>query len=311
MRNIMQGKRRWPTRRLATVALLLTTSATLVPGCSGSGGLLPLVAALRANLSGFQEVQVPAVSTTATGTSTVTVNAQRTSLHVTLTTQGFNTAVVGAHIHAGAIGQNGGIIFDLQPAPGEAPGTLERDLVAANFRPAPAQNVTTFDQAVNAILNGNAYVNVHTTAFPGGEIRGQLVAGVITFRANLTGAQEAPTPTNSTATGSGQVELDLATNQLRIRLTSQGFASTVTGAHIHVGAPGEAGGIMFDLQPVAGEVPGTLSRTLTAADFRAVPAKNVHTFNDAIGAILRGQSYFNVHTTDFAAGEIRGQITHP
>ena len=38
----------------------------------------------------------------------------------------------------------------------------------------PEIGINTFDDAIQAIVGGNAYVNVHTTAFPGGEIRGQL-----------------------------------------------------------------------------------------------------------------------------------------
>jgi hypothetical protein len=45
----------------------------------------------------------------------------------------------------------------------------ERDFVAR-----PAQGVNTMDDIIQAIVNGNSYVNVHITQNPGGEIRGQL-----------------------------------------------------------------------------------------------------------------------------------------
>ena len=181
MRNVVQQTKeqtKWRMkgrmRRVVAAGLLAAAISTAVAGCGGGGAVLGVPLALLANLSGFQEVQAPAVNTNATGTSTVTVNAQRTSIQITVTTQGFTTAVVGAHIHAGALNENGGIIFDLMPVAGEAPGTLTRTLTAADFRPVPAQNINTFNDAVGAILRGRAYFNIHTNDFLGGEIRGQI-----------------------------------------------------------------------------------------------------------------------------------------
>ena len=41
--------------------------------------------------------------------------------------------------------------------------------------PAAAIGINTIDDVIQAVANGNAYVNIHTTTNPGGEIRGQLV----------------------------------------------------------------------------------------------------------------------------------------
>ena len=45
----------------------------------------------------------------------------------------------------------------------------------ASFRPNAAIGINTIDDVIQAVANGNAYVNIHTTTNPGGEIRGQLV----------------------------------------------------------------------------------------------------------------------------------------
>jgi len=45
-------------------------------------------------------------------------------------------------------------------------------LTAADFR--PGGGLQTFDDAVNAFFNGQMYLNIHTAAYPGGEIRGQV-----------------------------------------------------------------------------------------------------------------------------------------
>jgi hypothetical protein len=49
----------------------------------------------------------------------------------------------------------------------------------------------------------------------------------------------------------------------------------------------------------------------TAGVFNARPAIGINTIDDAIQAIVGGNSYVNVHTTQFTGGEIRGQLTIP
>jgi CHRD domain-containing protein len=147
---------------------------------------------LSANLTGAQEVP-PVTTTSATGTATLDINDDRTQIDFTLNV---STALSGnireAHIHIGPPGVNGPIVLDFcttslvtppanVPTPPTCPTppfTLSGTLTAANLRTiTPAiqgAGVNTFADAVTQILNGNAYANVHTTTFTGGEIRGQL-----------------------------------------------------------------------------------------------------------------------------------------
>jgi len=131
------------------------------------------VVTLNAVLNGAQEV--PPTISAASGTATVTIDAARTTINVTMTTQGFATPVTASHIHFGPVGINGGVIFSLFAAPGVFPATLAKNLTSADFSPDTVNGIITFADAVNAILNGNTYINVHTQANLGGEIRGQLV----------------------------------------------------------------------------------------------------------------------------------------
>jgi hypothetical protein len=128
-------------------------------------------AQLSAVLNGAQEV--PPTASTATGTATVTIDAARTTITVTLTTAGLVDATA-SHIHFGAVGMNGGILFSLFAAPGVFPATLTKTLTSADFTPDTVNGILTFADAVNAMLNGNTYINVHTLANLGGEIRGQV-----------------------------------------------------------------------------------------------------------------------------------------
>lgn len=138
---------------------------------------------LGATLSGAQEV--PAVTTNGTGTASLSLQNNDTSLDYTLTYANVSPPTQ-AHIHIGAAGTNGPIVLFLCsnlappqnvpvpqacPAP---PATITGTLTAANLIPRPEVNINTFADAVAALLAGNAYANVHSMPFPAGEIRGQL-----------------------------------------------------------------------------------------------------------------------------------------
>jgi hypothetical protein len=92
--------------------------------------------------------------------------------------------VIGAHIHVGAAGANGPVRVVLFPFPGGPPAdtanpvaSVDGVLRAGTFDNSHVTGGLTFNDIVTAMQSGNAYCNVHTTAFPGGEIRGQI--GVI------------------------------------------------------------------------------------------------------------------------------------
>ena len=120
--------------------------------------------------------------------------------------------------------------------------------------------------------------------------------------ANLDGADETP-PNSSTATGTAAYKIPNSRNSIQFSLTVENIENVVA-AHIHVGAPGVPGAIIF---PLANGPFTTLTGTLTEADFTPAPAAGINTFADGVNALLAGNTYTNVHTTAFPAGEIRGQ----
>jgi hypothetical protein len=169
----------------------------------------------RAALTGANEV--PPVTTTATGTFTATLDEAAGTLAWTLTVPSITNATA-AHIHTGAAGVNGGIVVNLFAAPASGPTSVI---------PASSINVTgtarsadvigtlagNFAGLVTAIKGGTAYVNVHTTQNPGGEIRGQIAQGTPTATATATGTAtatatataKAATPTATAAAASPTV----------------------------------------------------------------------------------------------------------
>jgi len=144
-------------------------------------------ATFRAKLTGFQEVP-PKVSPS-TGRFEATVTDGK--LSYTLTYSKLSSPAFMAHIHFGQPAVNGGIFLWLcgsaaKPGPAGTPtcppngGTVSRTgVTAADIQPVADQNLSAgdFAAALSILANGVAYVNVHTTNFPGGEIRGFVRSG--------------------------------------------------------------------------------------------------------------------------------------
>ena len=114
-----------------------------------------LAADMKLSLSGAEEV--PAVQTSASGSGTISVGADN-SVSGSITTKGI--AGTMAHIHMAPAGKNGPVIIPL---------TKQGD----DTWMVPAGAKLTAEQA-EALKAGNLYVNVHSAANPGGEIRAQL-----------------------------------------------------------------------------------------------------------------------------------------
>lgn len=227
-----------------------------------------------ATLSAGQEV--PATTSTATGLASLAVNATTGAIAGTVVTTGLTGTA--AHIHEGAAGASGPILIPLTDAGG-------------GVWTVPAGATLTAAQ-VTTWANGGLYVNVHTAANPGGEIRGQLnLASPVVQSATLSGANEVPANA-SAATGSGAVGINPVTLELSGGVTTTGL--TGTGAHIHEAPAGTSGPIIVPLSDGgAGTWTVPLGARFTSSQFSSWSARNL---------------YVNVHSAAFTGGEIRGQL---
>jgi hypothetical protein len=139
------------------------------------------------HLSGFQEN--PDISTVARGTFKIDIDRDDETITYELSYSGLEGTVTQAHVHFGKFGVNGGISFFLcgvpapvgNPGPAGTPtcpqeGTVERTITAADIIGPVPQGIEAmnFDELVAAIRRGRTYANVHTTKWPGGEIRAQI-----------------------------------------------------------------------------------------------------------------------------------------
>jgi hypothetical protein len=122
------------------------------------------------------EEEVPpcaAASPDAEGAGMVTVDAANTTVEVVnLTYDDLSGPAMAAHIHAGAPGVAGPIVLDFGT---DLNSPINRTFTAADYpSPPPEGAPADFDSFLEAMRNGQTYVNVHTAACPAGEIRGQI-----------------------------------------------------------------------------------------------------------------------------------------
>jgi len=137
---------------IATSLAILAVAA--FAGCSSMPSCMPGSGAMKVSLAGTEEV--PPVSTSAKGSGTFRL-AKDGTITGSVTTEGVQGTM--AHIHRGAKGQNGPVIVPL---------TKNGDTYSV-----PDGKKLTDDQ-VSDLKAGNLYVNVHSAAHKGGEIRAQL-----------------------------------------------------------------------------------------------------------------------------------------
>ena len=144
-------------------------------------------------------------------------------------------------------------------------------------------------------------------------------AGAQTFTGTLSGANEAPTPVASPATGTAVVTL--SGNTLTVSTTFSGLLGTTTASHIHCCAlPGSPAGVAtqlpffagFPIGATSGAYTNTFDLLLASTYNPAFVTANGGTVEGArtalVNGLTSGQAYFNIHTSQFPGGEIRANL---
>ena len=132
------------------------------------------------NMSSYLEV--PALSTSGKGSFQAKIDGS--TITYKLEYSGLSSAATQAHIHFGQRNVSGGVSAFLcgggtKPACPPSGGTVTGTIVASDVIGPANQGIAAGEMAelIAAIRAGRAYANVHTTTFPGGEIRGQISGG--------------------------------------------------------------------------------------------------------------------------------------
>jgi hypothetical protein len=161
--------------------VVLVGLAVLTPVADATSSTKPTTPTTRhfvAPLSGHQEV--PPVATKARGVATFRLSRDGSTLTYRINVARLDDVTM-AHIHLAPAGQNGPVVAWLYPAdgpppqliPGRTNGRLVRGTLTAEDLTGPLAGATMAD-LLAAMRAGDTYVNVHTTTYPAGEIRGQI-----------------------------------------------------------------------------------------------------------------------------------------
>jgi hypothetical protein len=224
----------------------------------------------------------PATNSTATGAGQLTFNLVSGAVTGGVTLTGITATL--AHIHNGIAGTNGPVIVNFVQSGSDA-----------NRWDAEAGGTLTADQ-VNALLAGQLYVNVHSAAFPGGEIRGQIrPQGISVAFAGMAGSNVVPAVTNS-ATGFAAMTVNETANTATVHVQTTGV-DDATEAHVHNAPAGEnASAPLFSLT----KDPALASHWLLEGQSVTQVDRD---------ALVADRLYVDVHTPAALAGALRGQLS--
>lgn len=154
--------------RLAPLALALSLAA---------GAASAATQVYSFNLNALQEV--PTNASSAAGSMQITINDTTNVISYQFTGFNFLGIFANAHIHRGLVGVNGPVVYGLVDGQQDysGPVTFGPNISIPNSHALLGQNETNMSAGLGLLINTtpwNYYVNIHTSAFPGGEIRGQL-----------------------------------------------------------------------------------------------------------------------------------------
>ena len=209
----------------------------------------------------------------------------------------------GLHIHDGFAGRAGGIAVVVgYETETDAMGAGQAVISAA------ADTILTVSEAQAAAMRQRGlYYNVHTEAYPGGEVRAQIAPRSNSLYLAVAGAGQAvPGFGPSPATGAVYVELTdtMATFSGSFSGLSGGYlpmAAAGSGAHLHGNVAGRTGGVVYAL---------TAAAEAGDAEGEFLPGANAVALSRGLAdSMLRRQLYVNVHSATRPAGELRGQVT--
>lgn len=158
-------------RHMVSGAGAIMLVVALGVGCNDDTNGPDLETDFEASLTGGAIRPTP-VTTTATGTASVTIDDDAQTISFAINVTGLVDGQ-GAHIHVADANNAGPVALTLTTTP--KPGTFTGLFASGTAQASEVTGGETFSTLVAKIRAGNAYVQLHTLANPGGEIRGQLV----------------------------------------------------------------------------------------------------------------------------------------
>ena len=284
-------------RRLASVIAFVLLAGLVVLAFPGVAAAWERVTVLSANLSGAKEVPGPGDPD---GRGRAVVRLSGDQVCFALRWSGIS-APNAAHIHLGGPDVAGPVVvpFFGDPAgPSVIPDTVTSVRGCVTADPALVAAIARHPRAY--------YTNIHTPDFPAGAVRGQLHRGGRNLgvsrqlRARLLGANEVP-PADPDGRGRAFVSAKGGTVCFEVRWSN---VAPVVAGHIHAGVRGVNGPVVV---PFFGDPAGppVFPAEVSGADgcIRGLDRSLVKAIREH-----PRRYYVNLHTTEFPAGAIRGQL---
>lgn len=136
----------------------------------------------------------------------------------------------------------------------------------------------------------------------------QAQAQTLNFTAALSGGNEVPGVVTGAA-GTATISLNQATGVVTYRVDVYNMPVGTTASHFHIGAPGVSGPVVVNFT-VATNISNdyAITGTASATDLVQRAAQGINSWEDFLQALMLGNIYVNVHSTNNAGGEIRGQV---
>ncbi len=254
------------------------------------------------------------VTAIAPGAATVTASLTRDGITATA-----NAAITVASPVAAAaqitVNATDGLAFTPATATVSVGGTVIYSFagithnVAFSAAGAPANIPNSANVSVNRVFGSAGTFDYQCTIHAG--MRGSIIAANPSIFAQLNGANERPTPNNSTANGAALFTRN--GDAVSYTVTYQGIASAPTGLHIHAPASSAvATGVIVDLVTTPLTTPsGVLTGTFTSTNIRSLGGQPPISMDSLFVLLAGSNAYVNVHSTAFPGGEIRGQTGRP
>ncbi len=230
-----------------------------------------------------------------TGYGQILAEVLDSTLRISGTIEGLMGEIDAMHIHLGMAGINGPAILPLS-ATISADGKSAQLATIDNTYPLTATQLDTLNDR-------GLYINVHTSLFPAGEVRGQILPDADAYYyANLLGSN---TTDSYLTDAAGALSIEVRDGTMTITGTYQNLDSpydfdALGGSHLKLGLPGKDGPTLFTLVPIEMDslngIYQAQSNTydLTATDLTILEGRNM---------------YADIHTDDRPNGAIRGMVT--
>lgn len=235
---------------------------------------------------------IPKVSTPAEALCMIRLSPTLDTLYYDALVNGLTTSIDYSHLH---VGYEGVAYDDLQV---DFTTSIKGNRIAG-FKKGSQVNSTT----ISKLLTGNLSLIVHSKKYPMGEVRGQVYKLAYEGYSAYMDVTQNVHHAHSEAFGYGIVSVSPDDSNAHIIWAADNFSTQITSAHLHEGAKGVNGNVLFDLdegmEKVDNFVFGDSHWTI----------KSTTPYSKAMTDLFNKNSvYINIHTEENPDGDIRGQM---